>query len=151
MEREKKTAYAALDIGTSQVKLGVYCPWLSGEIIPLGNLSNEVQYGPAGQVRAEYAPVREKSFRLFGELGRDDRLIGPALLALRHGIPPEGLLAGILAAFAYRDPGTGFTVAEVVREKGPDFVLADICGLAPEEPLFGLLKEKILTGSPHGT
>ncbi len=70
MEREQKTAYAALDIGTSQVKLGVYCPWQSGEIIPLGNLSNEVQYGPAGEVRAEYAPVRAKSFRLFGELGR---------------------------------------------------------------------------------
>ncbi|HEX8530556.1 MAG TPA: FGGY-family carbohydrate kinase, partial [Cytophagales bacterium] len=70
MEREPKTAYAALDIGTSQVKLGVYCPWQSGEIIPLGSLSNEVQYGPAGEVRAEYAPVREKSFRLLGELGR---------------------------------------------------------------------------------
>ncbi|MBD0256032.1 MAG: hypothetical protein ICV83_09960 [Cytophagales bacterium] len=70
MERKKKTAYAALDVGTSQVKLGVYCPWRSDEIIPLGNLSNEVQYGPAGEVRAEYAPVREKSFRLFGELGR---------------------------------------------------------------------------------
>ena len=78
------------------------------------------------------------------KLGREDRLVGPALLCLRHGISPDGLVTGILAAFAYRDPGTGFSVAEVIREKGPDFVLADVCGLAPEEPLFGLLKEKLL-------
>ncbi|MBD0256033.1 MAG: hypothetical protein ICV83_09965 [Cytophagales bacterium] len=85
------------------------------------------------------------------KLGREDRLIGPALLSLKHGIHPEGLVTGILAGFAYRDPGTGFSVGDVIREKGPDFVLADMCGLAPEEPLFGLLKEKILTGSRHGT
>ncbi len=77
------------------------------------------------------------------KLGREDRLIGPALLCLRHGIAPEGLVAGILACLAYRDPATGFSVAAVIREKGPGFVLAEICGLAPEEPLFGLLKEKL--------
>ena len=70
MESEKKTAYAALDIGTSQVKLGVYCPALSGKIIPINSLPNEVLYGSAGAVRAAYPPIREKAFALFAELGR---------------------------------------------------------------------------------
>jgi sugar (pentulose or hexulose) kinase len=103
MESEKKTAYAALDIGTSQVKLGVYCPWQSDPITLLDNLSNEVQYGPAGEVRAEYPPVREKSFQLFGELGRFVKQHGIQVLYLgicghvssllewnrATGLPPE--------------------------------------------------------------
>jgi sugar (pentulose or hexulose) kinase len=70
MESERKTAYAALDIGTSQVKLGVYCPTLSPTVIPINNLPNEVIYGGAGAVRTPYPPIREKSFALFTQLGR---------------------------------------------------------------------------------
>ncbi|MEJ7679090.1 MAG: hypothetical protein WKG06_14790 [Segetibacter sp.] len=43
------------------------------------------------------------------KLGRDDRLIGPALLALKHDIYPEGLVAGIMACFDYSDPNKNFT------------------------------------------
>lgn len=69
MESEKKIAYAAFDIGTSQVKLGVYCPFLADKIILINNFPNEILYGSSGEVRAEYKQVREKSFRLFTELG----------------------------------------------------------------------------------
>jgi sugar (pentulose or hexulose) kinase len=69
MASERKIAYAALDIGTSQVKLGVYCPALSDKIIPIDNLPNEVIYGSGGEVRAAYPPIREKSFALFTQLG----------------------------------------------------------------------------------
>lgn len=69
METEKKIAYAALDIGTSQLKLGVYCPFISDSIILINNLSNELIYGSSGEVRADYKSVREKSFSLFKELG----------------------------------------------------------------------------------
>lgn len=66
---EKNIAFATLDIGTSQIKMGVYCPHLSKEIILINNLSNELIYGSSGEVRAEYGIIREKSFQLFKELG----------------------------------------------------------------------------------
>ncbi len=78
------------------------------------------------------------------KLGRDDRLIGPALLALKHHIYPEGLLAGIMACFDYHDQKKNFTIADLILQKGPDFVLKEICGLSMEEELFMLIKEQII-------
>ena len=95
-------------------------------------------------------PIERNGADPVRKLGREDRLVGPASLALKHHINPEGLLKGILACFAYRDPATPVRVADIIREKGPDFVLTEICGLSGEEPLFGLLKEKILNRSPDG-
>lgn len=77
------------------------------------------------------------------KLRREDRLIGPALLALKHNIHPEGLLEGIIACFEYTDPATNCNMAQFIREKGPDVVLEEFCGLSEEESLFNLLKEQI--------
>jgi sugar (pentulose or hexulose) kinase len=66
---EKKIAYAALDIGTSQVKLGVYCPFLSDKITLIDNHANKLIYGSSGEVLAEYKVIRETSFMLFKKLG----------------------------------------------------------------------------------
>lgn len=84
------------------------------------------------------------------KLGRDDRLIGPALLALKHRIYPEGLLAGIMACFDYRDTNKDSTIADMIREKGADFVLKEICGLSPNEELFMLIKEQIIKSNING-
>jgi len=84
------------------------------------------------------------------KLGRDDRLIGPALLALKHHIYPEGLLAGIMACFDYSDPNKNSTIADVILEKGPDCVLKEICGLSVEEELFMLIKEQIIKSNMNG-
>ncbi len=65
----KNIAYASLDIGTSQIKLGVYCPFLFDKITIINNLQNELIYGLSGEVTAEYKVIREKSFMLFKELG----------------------------------------------------------------------------------
>lgn len=62
-------AFATLDIGTSQIKLGVYCPFLSDRMILVNNLQNELIYGSSGEVSAEHAVIREKSWMLFKELG----------------------------------------------------------------------------------
>jgi mannitol-1-phosphate 5-dehydrogenase len=78
------------------------------------------------------------------KLGREDRLIGPALLALKHGIYPEGLLKGIMACFDYRDPGKEPALSDRIREKGVGWVLKEICGLSAEEPLFLLISEQVL-------
>ncbi|MBE7169135.1 MAG: hypothetical protein INR73_01000 [Williamsia sp.] len=64
-----RTAFAALDIGTSQVKLGVYCTQISERIVLVNNLSNTLVHGKGGEVATSYAPVREKAFDLFRELG----------------------------------------------------------------------------------
>ncbi len=66
----KHTAFASLDIGTSQVKLGVYCPTISDKIILINNLENELIYGSSGEVRADYKVIREKCFALFRELSK---------------------------------------------------------------------------------
>lgn len=84
------------------------------------------------------------------KLGRDDRLTGPALLALKHDIYPEGLLAGIMACFQYRDADKNVRIADLMNEKGPDFVLKEICGLSPDEKLFMLIKEQIMISNPNG-
>jgi sugar (pentulose or hexulose) kinase len=66
---ERIIAFATLDIGTSQIKMGVYCPALSAQIILINSLTNELIYGSAGEVRANYNLVRDKCFKLFKELG----------------------------------------------------------------------------------
>ena len=85
------------------------------------------------------------------KLSREDRLIGPALLALKHHIYPEGLLDGILACLEYTDTANNCQVARLIREKGPDVVLKEICGLSGEEELFVLIKEQILKRGLYGT
>ena len=84
------------------------------------------------------------------KLGRDDRLIGPALLALKHNIYPEGLIAGIIACFHYRDPNKDSTIADIIRDKNAEFVLKEICGLSPHEELFMVIKEQIIKSNMNG-
>ena len=84
------------------------------------------------------------------KLGRDDRLIGPALLALKHNIYPEGLLAGIMAAFNYRDSNNDSMIADLIGDKGADFVLKEICGLSMDEKLSILIKKEIMKSNSNG-
>ncbi len=66
---EPRSAFATLDVGTSQIKLGVYCPFLSDYIILINSLPNELIYGASGSVTADYTVVHEASYALFKELG----------------------------------------------------------------------------------
>lgn len=84
------------------------------------------------------------------KLAKDDRLIGPALLALKHNIYPEGLLAGIKACFEYHDPKNNFKIADMIGEKGIDSILEEICGLSKEEKLFELIKEQFKGNDMNG-
>jgi mannitol-1-phosphate 5-dehydrogenase len=84
------------------------------------------------------------------KLGKEDRLIGPALLALKYGIYPEGLLKGILACFAYRDPEKKLQISDLILEKGLPAFLEDVCGLSMHDQLAGLIKEELFQTSLHG-
>jgi mannitol-1-phosphate 5-dehydrogenase len=76
------------------------------------------------------------------KLGREDRLIGPALLATKHHIKPEGLMEGIFAAFKFQDEKYGTRIADRITAEGIEAVLEGICGLLPAEPLYNVLRKE---------
>ena len=84
------------------------------------------------------------------KLGKEDRLIGPALLALKYGIYPEGLLKGILACFAYHDPDKKQPISDLIAKKGLPAVLQEVCGLSMQDELAQLIEEQLSKTSLHG-
>lgn len=84
------------------------------------------------------------------KLSREDRLVGPALLALKHGVYPEGLMEGITACFDYYDPDKGFKITDLINRNGIDFVLTEVCGISPDEELFALVKQKFASSNMNG-
>jgi mannitol-1-phosphate 5-dehydrogenase len=69
------------------------------------------------------------------KLRRNDRLIGPALLARHHGVAIPGLTRVIAAALRYEnpnDPGAVY-VQEQVRKLGLREAVRDVCELQPGE------------------
>lgn len=77
------------------------------------------------------------------KLGRDDRLVGSALLAEGYGIVPEGLATAIAAALHYENPDdpSAVKLAAMLREQGSGYVLDQVCGLQGD-PLRALVLEK---------
>ena len=80
------------------------------------------------------------------KLGPDDRLIGSAKLALDYGIMPNGLATAAAAAIYYEggpgDPSAG--ELRMLREnEGAQGVLGKVCGLSADDPLYGLILNKI--------
>lgn len=88
-------------------------------------------------------PIERNAVDPVRKLGRDDRLIGPALLALKHNMSPEALLTAIISCFHYRDQQTKKTVTELAKAKGIDYVLQEICGLTEKEELYTLIRHRI--------
>lgn len=75
------------------------------------------------------------------KLSRNDRLIGPARLAIKYNIKPEGLMKGIFAGFEFHDEKRNMKISEQISEKGISAVLAEICELRPGEAIYDLLRE----------
>ena len=67
------------------------------------------------------------------KLGRHDRLVGPACLALEYGIQPYHLALAIAAALHYanlQDPAA-VKLQSMLSESGLDVVLREVCGSSP--------------------
>lgn len=79
------------------------------------------------------------------KLGPNDRLVGPARLALESGIEPDDLATAVAAALHYDQPGDpSATKLRGLREgEGIDYVLERVCGLEAAGRLAALVKEKI--------
>jgi len=88
---------------------------------------------------------------LYRKLARDDRLIGAALLAARHGQPFDHIAAAVRAAVRFRgtdEEGVLFpddaTFAATEAPKGLAGVLRDVCGLRASDPVDRELMARIL-------
>jgi len=79
------------------------------------------------------------------KLGRTDRLVGAALLALEYGVEPTHLVQGIISALRYDNPADPVAVGlqEKLANEGPEAVLTEVCGLTPDEPLYQLILDEI--------
>lgn len=71
------------------------------------------------------------------KLGAQERLIGPARLAIKHGLPHDHLVQTIAAALTYHDERDvqSKVLQYVIGSEGLDYVLTAVCGLLPHEPL----------------
>ncbi len=80
------------------------------------------------------------------KLGRHDRLIGSALLALEYRVKPVYLLQGIVAALRYNDPEDekALELQQLLADEGVAHVLETVCGLDPAEPLYDMIFQKYL-------
>jgi len=80
------------------------------------------------------------------KLGRNDRLIGSALLALQYRIKPLFLVEGIVAALRYDNPEDEKAVElqRLLADEGIAHVLETACELKPSEALFDLISQKYL-------
>ena len=75
------------------------------------------------------------------KLRQDDRLVGGALLCLKHGITPAHVCRGIAAALRYDAPGdpSAAQVQAQVRHSGVRGALQTLCGLPADSPLVPLI------------
>ena len=75
------------------------------------------------------------------KLAPDDRLIGAARLCEAQGITPNALSWGIAGALRYDDPDdpSAPELQRLLREKGQEATLQQICRIAPNEPLATLI------------
>ena len=79
------------------------------------------------------------------KLGPEDRMVGPAKLAIEYGIEPVNLATVIAAAIFYDHPADPIAqeLKAKINSQGIDAVLNDVCGLKSTETLAMLVKEKI--------
>ena len=78
------------------------------------------------------------------KLGPEDRLVGAARLAERAGVVPKALSWGIAAGYCFDDGDDPLAMAlqRRIAAEGVDAVIADVSGIAPDEPLAALVRER---------
>lgn len=77
------------------------------------------------------------------KVGKDERLLGPALLCLKHGRTPFAFARAIAAAYAYngsRDPGTR-EVQATINSEGIGTAIKRYSSLDDSSPLYHLILE----------
>ncbi|SDX35198.1 mannitol-1-phosphate 5-dehydrogenase [Paenibacillus sp. PDC88] len=80
-------------------------------------------------IRDEVIRVGREPLR---KLGANDRLVGPANMAIEYGLPHEGLLTGIAAAFHYDNPQDpqSLELQSLIKSKGIEAAITEVTGIA---------------------
>jgi mannitol-1-phosphate 5-dehydrogenase len=141
---------AATDPQILAVARGVYAE-AGAAICAKHGYTREEQAAFAEQSLAKYQdakiadPVERQVRDPIRKLGRHDRLIGPACLALEYGIRPWNLALAIAAALQYDNPHdpAAARLQRMMAEAGVDAVLREVCGIAPEGELAQLVKARL--------
>jgi mannitol-1-phosphate 5-dehydrogenase len=75
------------------------------------------------------------------KLSRNDRLIGPILLGVKHGLASPNIALGVAAGMLFRGKDENGELypqdkqfAEEIYPRGVDYVLKEVCGLNPNSP-----------------
>jgi mannitol-1-phosphate 5-dehydrogenase len=79
------------------------------------------------------------------KLGRHDRLVGAACLALEYGIRPDNLALGIAAALQYASPQdpSAVRLQALIESGGLDAVFEQVCEIEPEGELARMVKARL--------
>lgn len=95
------------------------------------------------QKREIVDPIERNARDPIRKLSRNDRVVGPACLALEEGIKPVALARTLAAGLHYDQPGdpAAQEIQAMTRELGLDAVLRGVCGIDPEGKLAQMAKE----------
>jgi mannitol-1-phosphate 5-dehydrogenase len=141
---------AAMDPMILEVAQGVYQE-SGAAICARHGYSAEEQAAFAQQSLRKYQdptivdPVERNARDPLRKLGRHDRLIGPACLALEYGIRPFHLALAIGAALKYtnaQDP-SAVKLQQMIAGEGLDVVFEKVCEIEPDGALARLVKERL--------
>ena len=88
-------------------------------------------------------PIERNARDPLRKLARNDRLVGPACLAIKHGTKPVALSRAIAAALLYDCPedSSSVTLQRIIAERGLDRAIVEVCGLDKGSDLAGLIVE----------
>lgn len=86
------------------------------------------------------------------KLGRHERLTGTASLCLKHGIEPSALIRAMNYAMHYENPADSYSMelSLMLKEKGPEHILREVCGLQPCDRLYTLFLEQAKNRNLNG-
>ena len=75
------------------------------------------------------------------KLTREERLVGPAMLACEQGVEPVALAEVIAACLSIDNPNDPQSqqLKSIISERGLEPVLRDVCGIPDGHPLMGLV------------
>jgi mannitol-1-phosphate 5-dehydrogenase len=95
------------------------------------------------QKREIVDPIERNARDPIRKLARNDRLVGPAMLAIEEGGNPVALARAIAAGLRYDPAGdpAAQKVQAKIRDSGFDAALRDVCGIHPEGKLADLVKK----------
>ncbi|MBR0368585.1 MAG: mannitol-1-phosphate 5-dehydrogenase [Clostridia bacterium] len=79
------------------------------------------------------------------KLRRNDRIVGAALFAIEQGVDPAPIVKGIAAALKFdrAEDATAPELQQALKAQGIEYVLTRYMGLAPDEPLYGMIREAV--------